>query len=87
MNVETIKTGKCPVCGSTEVYDNRNTNQTADRKYISVSAMYSFSVEAFVCMNCGYFKEFITDESMKNEKLKEKVREKWNKTDSMPNAG
>ena len=44
--------------------------------------MYSFSVEAFVCMNCGYFKEFITDESMKNEKLKEKVKEKWNKTSS-----
>lgn len=82
MNVETIKTGKCPVCGSNEVYDNRGTNQTADRKYISVSAMYSFSVEAFVCMNCGYFKEFITDESMKNEKLKEKVKEKWNKTSS-----
>lgn len=86
MNVETIKTGKCPVCNSNEVYDNRNTNQTADRKYISVSAMYSFAVEAFVCMNCGYFKEFIRDIDIKNEKLKEKVKEKWNKTDSMQNG-
>ncbi len=85
MNVETIKTGKCPVCGSTEVYDNRGSNQSGDRKYISVSAMYSFSVEAFVCTNCGYFKEFIRDIDIKNEKLKEKVKEKWNKTDSTPN--
>ena len=80
MNVETIKTGKCPVCGSGEVYDNRDSNQTGDRKYIPVSAMYSFGVEAFVCMDCGYFKEFIRDLDIKNGKLKNKVKEKWNKT-------
>ncbi len=80
MNVETIKTGKCPVCGSLEVYDNRDSNQSGDRKYISVSAMYSFGVEAYVCLSCGYFKEFIRDSDISNEKLKEKVKEKWNRT-------
>ncbi len=80
MNVETIKTGKCPVCGSGEVYDNRDTNPTGDRKYIPVSAMYNIAVEAYVCLNCGYFKEFIRESDIRNEKLKEKVRNKWNKT-------
>ena len=87
MNVETIKTGKCPVCGSNEVYDNRGTSPTDNRKFLIVSSFKSFSIDAYVCMNCGYFKEFIRDEDMKNEKLKEKVKENWNKTDSTPNAG
>ncbi len=86
MNVETIKTGKCPVCGSMEVYDNRGKSATNQRKFLMISVFKSFSVEAFVCTSCGYFKEFIRDEDMKNEKLKEKVKENWNKTDSIING-
>jgi predicted RNA-binding Zn-ribbon protein involved in translation (DUF1610 family) len=80
MQAETIKTGKCPVCGSNEVYDNMSSIQAGDRKYIPVSTMYSFSVEAYVCLNCGYFKEFLRDDDIKNDKLIKKVKEKWNKT-------
>lgn len=80
MNVETIKTGKCPVCGSNEVYDNRGKSPANHRKFIIVSAIKSFNVDTFVCLVCGYFKEFIRDDDMKNEKLMNKVREKWNKT-------
>ena len=81
MNVETIKSGKCPVCGSNEVYDNREKNPIGHRGFISVSAMYSFNVEAFVCLNCGYFKEFIKDADLNSDKIKDKIKEKWNKTD------
>lgn len=80
MQSETIKIGKCPVCGSTEVYDNRGAPGGNDRKFITVSAAKSFVIDAFVCTSCGYFKEFIRDEDMKNEKLMNKVKEKWNKT-------
>ena len=80
MNVETIKTGKCPVCGSNEVYDNSNKLIQGYRPSINVSAIKSFTVLTYVCLSCGYFKEFIRDEDMKNEKLMNKVREKWNKT-------
>ncbi|KXK42404.1 MAG: hypothetical protein UZ05_CHB002003014 [Chlorobi bacterium OLB5] len=80
MNVETIKTGKCPVCGSSEVYDNRGASPGNQRKFITVSAAKSFVIDAYVCTACGYFKEFIRDEDMKNEKLMNKVKEKWNKT-------
>ncbi len=80
MQAETIKTGKCPVCGSNEVYDNRGKSAANHRKFLMISAFKSFTVEAYVCMNCGYFKEFISDEDMKNEKLKEKVKENWNRT-------
>lgn len=81
MKAETIKTGKCPVCGSNEVYDNREKSTANHRKFILVSAIKSFVVDAYVCLNCGYFKEFISDGNMKDEKLKKKVKEKWNKTD------
>lgn len=80
MKAETIKSGKCPVCGSSEVYDNRGASPGNHRKFITVSATKSFVIDAFVCTTCGYFKEFIRDEDMKNEKLMMKVKEKWNKT-------
>lgn len=80
MQSETIKKGKCPVCGSTEVYDNRKVSTANQRKFILVSATKSFSLDAYVCISCGYFKEFIRDEDMKNEKLMTKAKEKWNKT-------
>ncbi len=86
MNVETIKTGKCPVCGSNEVYDNRGVSAANHRKFILVSAVKSFTVDVYVCINCGYFKEFLRDDDMINEKLKAKVKQKWNKTSEKTNA-
>lgn len=86
MNVETIKTGKCPVCGSAEVYDNSGISTPSHRQFITVSAVKSFAVEVYVCMDCGYFKEFLRDDDMKNEKLKAKVKQKWNKTSEKTNA-
>ncbi len=80
MNVETIKTGKCPVCGSNEVYDNSNKLIQGYRPFINVSAVKGFTVITYVCITCGYFKEFIRDEDIKNEKLMNKVKEKWNRT-------
>ncbi len=87
MTSETIKTGKCPVCGSTDVYDNRGKSPTNHRKFIIVSAVKSFMVDTYVCIKCGYFKEFIRDEDMKSEKLMAKVKDKWNKTSEITNAG
>lgn len=81
MQAETIKAGKCPVCGSNEVYDDTKKLAQGYRPSINVSAIKSFTVNTYVCLNCGYFKEFIRDEDMQNEKLKAKVKEKWNKTD------
>lgn len=80
MNVETIKTGKCPVCGSNEIYDNAGKSKLNHRPFIIVSATKSFTLDAYVCTSCGYFKEFIRDEDLKNEKLINKVKEKWNRT-------
>lgn len=82
MQSETIKTGKCPVCGSAEVYDDRGESYPNNRKYIVISATKSLAVDSYICLVCGYFKEFINDDDMKNEKKKTKVKEKWNKTDS-----
>ena len=82
MQSETIKNGKCPVCGSGEVYDDRDKSYPNHRKYIVVSATKSFGVDSYVCLDCGYFKEFISDKMAQSEVLREKVKEKWNKTSS-----
>ncbi|MCC6866310.1 MAG: hypothetical protein IT280_09160 [Ignavibacteria bacterium] len=80
MQSETIKTGKCPVCGSNEVYDNSIKLIQGYRPFINVSAVKGFTIITYVCINCGYFKEFIKDEDLKNEKLIKKVKENWHKT-------
>lgn len=87
MQAETIKTGKCPVCGSNEVFDNRGKLTAYHRKYITVSATKGFVVDVCVCTSCGYFKEFIRDDDIKNEKLMNKVKEKWNRTSGGGNIG
>ena len=86
MQSETIKAGKCPVCGSVEVYDNRDKLAASQRKYILISQIKSFTLDTYVCLNCGYFKEFIRDEDIKNEKITAKVKSKWNKTGDNTNV-
>jgi predicted nucleic-acid-binding Zn-ribbon protein len=86
MQSETIKAGKCPVCGSGEVYDNSGKSSPDHRKFITVSPTKSFILDVYVCLSCGYFKEFVRDDDMKNEKLIAKTKEKWNKTGEKTNA-
>ena len=85
--MKTIKSGTCPVCGSNEVYDNCGRAAANPRKYILISSLKSFTVDVYVCLTCGYFKEFINNNDIKNEKIINKVKEKWNKTGNKVNAG
>jgi uncharacterized Zn finger protein len=80
MNVETIKTGKCPVCSSNEVYDNNGKSKNGDRAFTWVHGGSYLHIITYVCMNCGYFKEFLDDADTKDEKLIAKVKTNWNKT-------
>ena len=53
-----MKSGKCPKCGSTEIYRGRGHNQ---RSAINVSAFKVARVDDFVCTACGLTESYISD--------------------------
>jgi len=53
-----MKSGKCPKCGSSEIYRGRGHNQ---RSAINVGMFKYARVEDFVCVACGLTESYITD--------------------------
>jgi len=79
------KTGICPKCKSSEIYfDSREATTLDPRGSIfiarrSFGGHFSAQVETYVCINCGYFEEYITEQSLKDSKMIEKIKTKWKK--------
>jgi len=53
-----MKSGKCPRCGSHEIYQGRGHNQ---RSAINISMFKHARVDDFVCTACGLTESYITD--------------------------
>ena len=79
MNAETIKSGKCPVCGSDEVYTDNTSVKRGERMIIPVTGWSRLFLDIYICTNCGYFKEFIAEKDLKDEKKITKIKEHWKK--------
>jgi predicted nucleic-acid-binding Zn-ribbon protein len=72
-----LKQGKCPKCGSEEVYSGIEVVPKSGpfgSNSIPVSIVSIAALDNYVCTDCGYLESYIADA----EKLKEIVR-KWPK--------
>ncbi|RPI16033.1 MAG: hypothetical protein EHM58_12795 [Ignavibacteriae bacterium] len=69
-------TGKCPKCGSTEIYTNEKLSKRGERSILAVTSWVQVYVLNYVCLSCGYFEEYI---EKLNEKELEKFKTEWNK--------
>jgi len=68
-----MKSGKCPKCNSTEVYLKENF-MNLDGSSIIMSAFVRVSLNHYVCTNCGYVENYIS------EKYNcERISKKWKK--------
>jgi predicted nucleic-acid-binding Zn-ribbon protein len=76
---KTLKSGTCPKCGSNEVYNDSKKMPNNQRAYINISATRAFTVVTYICINCGYFEEYIKDEDLRDEKNILKIKDKWSK--------
>ncbi len=74
---ETLQSGVCPRCGSTEVY--RNTESRGERIQLVVSSTLRFLLATYLCASCGHFEEHIPPDDLHNEKLIKKIKESWHK--------
>ena len=66
------ETGKCPKCGSSEVYTNTGLTMRSDRCLIPVTSWTRVFVNVYLCTSCGYIEEYA--EKFDGKKLK-KIKE------------
>lgn len=69
-----MKNGVCPVCGSEDIYYRpaKSFLSNSQRNYFQVSGFSTFSLESYVCKNCGLLQDFIPDENI--EKVCSKLK-------------
>jgi predicted RNA-binding Zn-ribbon protein involved in translation (DUF1610 family) len=71
-----LKNGKCPNCGSTNIYRKVKAAQFGSGGSFVNTSMVSNPVdyESYICTDCGLFQTFVTDEKKLGE-----VKAKWTK--------
>ena len=73
-----LKSGTCPRCNSKEVYTTKGQAKRGERMTIPVSSWKSIFLDTYLCTSCGHFEEYVPDEEL-DVKMKEKIKESWNK--------
>ena len=70
------KTGKCPKCGSTEIYTDAKQLKRGDRCIIPVTSWKTLYLNTYLCTSCGFIEEY-TEKI--GEKELEKIKENWSR--------
>lgn len=80
--------GVCPKCNSNEVYCDINKKPSSDDRsnvfvaYNKIIGAMVAKLETYVCLNCGYLEEYLIKKDLENEKVRERIRDKWQKVKS-----
>jgi len=71
-----LKSGKCPNCGSKNIYTKPKGAQFGSGGFFVNTSMVSNPVnyESYLCGDCGLFQTYVTDEKKLGE-----VKAKWQK--------
>ena len=70
---------KCPKCSSSEIFSNDKQPNMGERVFLPISTQNSFRVDVYICLNCGYFEEYISEIDLQNAKLVEATKANWRK--------
>ena len=76
---KSLRAGKCPKCGSAEIYTDKDYTKSSERMTIPVIAWKRIFFDIYVCTNCGYFEEFIADKDIKDDDVITKIKKNWKK--------
>lgn len=71
----------CPKCNGQNIYTNSGLTSRGERSFVIVSSWTKLFVENYVCMDCGFFEEYVTPEDLRNVAKQEKVKSTWKKVD------
>jgi len=78
-NTQTLKSGTCPKCGSTDVYTNTGQNKRGERMQLPVSSMKWYFLDTYICTNCFHFEEYVSDKEKMDAGIVDKIKKEWNK--------
>ncbi|MBP9095301.1 MAG: hypothetical protein KBG21_01760 [Ignavibacteria bacterium] len=74
-----LKEGTCPKCSSKEIYTNKKCNPRGERGQIVISGWKWMWIDLYLCMDCGFFEEYVNEEDFREEKNREKIKTTWGK--------
>ncbi len=77
MDDKSLKIEKCPKCNSEEVYTDTIYTKSSERMILPVSGFTRIYFDIYVCINCGYFEEYVADKDLKDEKKIDKIKKNW----------
>lgn len=75
-----MKSGKCPKCGSSEVYFGANVFPKIGpfaSNSIPISITSVAALDNYVCAACGYLESYVAEAFKRDE-----IRRKWKKTEA-----
>lgn len=73
------QTHTCPKCQSKELYTNSGNVKRGERCSLPVTSWTSLFVDIYICLNCGFVEEYITDKELHNIEKMNKVKSEFKK--------
>ena len=52
-----------------------------ERSIVAVSSWTQLFVETYVCLDCGFFEEYVMQKELRNAEKIEKIKSTWKKVD------
>ncbi|AFM03506.1 hypothetical protein Fleli_1068 [Bernardetia litoralis DSM 6794] len=75
------KTGICPKCNSSEIYNNSNQKFSFRRGLSIINPRRildrGVALVSYICLGCGYVEDYLSEKDL--EKKKDIIRTKWQK--------
>lgn len=81
-NITTMKSGTCPKCQSSEVFNNSSHPTRGDRASIAGAdgrVRSNLYVNVYVCADCGYVEEYVREDILNDQEKMERLRSTWKK--------
>ncbi|MFT5780464.1 MAG: putative nucleic-acid-binding Zn-ribbon protein [Crocinitomicaceae bacterium] len=76
------KSGVCIKCNCSEVYSNQNEHPRGERSVMAGPGgkiSTRLFIQVYICLDCGYFEEYVEDSDLTNEKKISKIKSSWKK--------
>ncbi|HDP79364.1 MAG TPA: hypothetical protein ENN21_00820 [Spirochaetes bacterium] len=69
-------TGKCPKCGSSDVFNNQASRKYSDRSYLPTSFFGRAALITWVCLSCGFMEDYLNNPNGRSGRT---IRNRWGK--------
>lgn len=69
----------CPKCQGSSIFTDAGMSKRGERCYLPVSSWSKLFLDVYVCADCGFVEEYLSDSELTDLKSMSKLRENWKK--------